>query len=258
MTHVQALIFAVLVVAWLAYLVPIFVVRHRASQIDEEPREDFPETMSIVSRGACTITSDEENDEEGVEISTPLTRSYARRDMRRSWALAARRRRRTMLGIIGLTVVAAVLAGFGLVTWWLTAVGGLLLVAFLVIARRSVVVMGRSFDRRMVLIDEGWDEPTVSLEVSTEPFRPDDEPTSRSIDLSGPVTRPQGSLWDDVVVTSPTYVSTPLRARTVRTIDLTAPGPVPGHTDVPVTEESLQVTVATAAESDLDAGLRSA
>ncbi|MDO4412934.1 hypothetical protein [Cutibacterium sp.] len=237
MQAVQALLIAIVLVGWIAYLVPMIVSHRRSHEVPDDQRDDFPDTMSVVSRGSCTVTPDEIDEGPEVELSTPYTRSYARRELRRSWAVAAKRRMVTMLVLLTLTVLFTVLAIVGVTPWWLVAVFGGLLVGFFAVARWSVVAMGKRFDRRYALINEGWDEETVVLEVKTEPFRPGNESTSWTVDLGRPVTTPEGSLWDDVVVTAPTYVSTPLSARTVRTIDLSAPGPVPGQVDTPVVAE---------------------
>ncbi|WCC80364.1 hypothetical protein O6R08_02185 [Cutibacterium equinum] len=237
MQAVQAVLIAIVLVGWIAYLVPLVVNRRRNQEVTDEGHEDFPDTMNVVSRGSCTVVPDQTDDSPEVELSTPYTRSYARRELRRSWASAAKRRMTTMLVLLSLTVLCMVLAILDVTPWWLVAVFALLLVGFFVLARWSVVRMAKRFDRRYALIDKGWDEDTIVLEAKTEPFRIDDEPTSWTIDLDRPVTTPEGSLWDDVVVTAPTYVSTPLSARTVRTIDLSAPGPVPGQVDTPVVAE---------------------
>ena len=242
MSFVQALravLIAIVLVGWIAYLVPMVVNRRRSQEVTDDKHEDFPDTMSVVSRGSCTVTPGDTDEGPGVELSTPYTRSYARWNLRRSWAVAARRRMTTMLVLLGLTVLSMVLAVVDVTPWWLVAVFALLVVGFFVLARWSVVAMAKRFDRRYALIDKGWDEDTVVLEVSTEPFRAEVEPTSWTIDLDRPVTAPEGSLWNDVVVTAPTYVSTPLSARTVRTIDLSAPGPVPGQVDTPVVVEEM-------------------
>nr|WP_130864841.1 hypothetical protein [Acidipropionibacterium timonense] len=236
----EAVILGVLVVAWIAYLVPWFVNRHREQLEDVERPSGFPETMTVVSQGGMTITSDVDEDAAEVEVSTPYTRSWARRDLRLSWARAARRRRNTLLVLTGATVLAAVLGATSLISWWFTAVCGLLLVGFIVLARVSVVGMARRMDARMALIDEGWDEVTTVIEVPESFRRPeaDYEATEYAIDLTGPVEPRQGSLWDAVPVTAPTYVSQPLMARTVRTIDLSAPGAVLGETTSPVALEA--------------------
>ena len=197
---VQAVLIAIVFVGWIAYLVPTVVNRRRSQEVSDDRHEDFPDTMNVVSRGFCTVTPDKTEDGPEVELSTPYTRSYARRDLRRSWAVAAKRRMATMLVLLSLTVLFMVLAIADVTPWWLVAIFALLLVGFFALARWSVVEMTKRFDRRYALIDRGWDEETIVLEVKTEPFRTDDEPTS----------------W---------------------TIDLSAPGPVPGQVDTPVVAE---------------------
>lgn len=221
---------------WLAYLVPWFVNRRQRDVEEVREAPEFPETMTVVHEGGNPVLG---RDEDEAEVSTPFTRSWTRRDMRRAWARAAQRRRTTLLVLLATTVLAAVLAIAGVWSWWVVVAGAVLVVAFLVVARVSVVSMGRAFDRRLALVERGWDEETVVIDVT--PFRrpeADHEATEYSVELSGPVRAPSGSLWEAVPVTAPTYVSTPLVARTVRTIDLSAPGPALGHTDSPVTAQA--------------------
>lgn len=132
--------------------------------------------MSVVCRGSCTVTPHDTDENPQMELSTPYTRSYARWELRRSWAVAARRRMTTMLVLLGLMVLSMVLAITDVTPWWLVAIFALLLVGFFALARWSVVAMAKRFDRRYALIDKGWDEDTVALEVGTEPFAPRTSP----------------------------------------------------------------------------------
>lgn len=247
---VEAVIFGVLIVAWIAYLVPWFVMRRHDHS--EETREvaEFPDSMSIVRDGGLTISSQVPEAAPDLEVATPFTRSHARHEVQEAWADAALRRRRTLAVLLGLTTVASVLGVTSVLSWWFAAGFGVLVVAFLVVSRFSVVAMGRRFDRRMELIDRGWDECTVAINLDDAfPGSDDDAPKSDdgpvspaeySVELNRPAPRASGSLWEAVPVTAPTYVSKPVAARTVRTIDLSAPGPVVGQTKDPVTAENPQ------------------
>ena len=110
MEALQAVLIVIVLVGWIAYLVPMVVNRRRSQEVADDKHEDFPNTMSVVSRGSCTVTPDDTGEDPQVELSTPYTRSYARWDLRRSWAVAARRRMTTMLVLLGLTVLSMVLA----------------------------------------------------------------------------------------------------------------------------------------------------
>lgn len=247
--RVEAIIFGVLIVAWVAYLVPWFVMRRHDEVEESEETSEFPDSMAVVRDGGLTITPVSSEAIDDTEVATPYTRAHARHELRQAWSDAAIRRRRTLAVLMALVTVMAVLAGLSVLSWWFAAGAGALVVLFLVVARFSVVTMARRFDEQVEQIDRGWDEHTVLLTRENsfpgsagDDGRPEeDEPTTaHSVTLSGPIAADPGSLWDAVPVTAPTYVSTPIAARTVRTIDLTAPGPVAGQTDSPVTAEDPQ------------------
>lgn len=247
MWSVEAVIFGVLVVAWIAYLVPWFVMRRHDHVEDSREVPDFPESMAIVRDGRLSISSDAPQDEPDLEVATPFTRAHARHEVRLAWAEAAVRRRRTLAVLLGLTTVCSVLAVTSVLSWWFAAVCAFLVVVFLVISRISVVAMSKRFDRRMELIDKGWDETTVAINlddmtpgVDGGPKSDEQAPEGYSVELNPPEARKPGSLWEAVPVTVPTYVSKPVAARTVRTIDLSAPGPVAGQTADPVIAEGPQ------------------
>ncbi|APZ10314.1 hypothetical protein BWX38_14815 [Acidipropionibacterium acidipropionici] len=246
---VEAVIFGVLVVAWIAYLVPWFVMRRHDHSEETEEVAEFPDSMSIVRDGGLTISSQIPDAEPDLEVATPFTRAHARHEVQEAWADAALRRRRTLAVLLGLTTVSAVLGGTSVLSWWFTAGFGGLVVAFLVVSRFSVVSMRKRFDRRMELIDRGWDENTVAINLDDAFPASDDAPKSEggpvspaeySVELNRPAPRTSGSLWEAVPVTAPTYVSKPVAARTVRTIDLSSPGPVIGQTKDPVTADRPQ------------------
>lgn len=226
------LIFAAIAAFWLVYLVPYFLHR-RGAQVDADPLAGIVRSVTMVSTGRSLAQSDP-----GVEVSTPLTRRAQLRDLKLMRSHAARRRRRVLVFLLLVQVLVGVLAVFGVGAWWGTLIPALLIAAFLVIARFSVRSMDADLARRADRIS-AWpeDEETVAISLSTLAAAG----LERSVEVKAP-TGATGSLWDPVPITRPTYVSTPLAPRTVRTIDLSAPLSTPGRT--PVTADPLQAPAA--------------
>jgi hypothetical protein len=227
-------IFAAIAIAWLAYLVPHFARSREVELVGDEvdPAARFAESVRIVRHGTAPLLNQDLTEITSYEVSTPVTRRAAVNDLRRLEQLAAARRRRVLLGL--LAMVSATIGGcaVGLTPWWLLAVPGGLLLAFLTVARLSVRVMRRDLDTRYRDIRRGSDERTVLL-------------SRKEVLLAGPAVEPvkvrttTGALWDPVPITMPTYVSKPLAPRTVRTIDLSGPGvPTPGRQNGPVTADA--------------------
>ncbi|WP_157677048.1 divisome protein SepX/GlpR [Auraticoccus monumenti] len=208
------LIFLAIVTAWLAYLVPLFLRRQQAD-VDDDPRDNFSSSVRIVTTGAAPLLDHDGEAIDDVEVSTPMTRRSAIREIRQSERRAAARRRRVLLVLLaGLTVCLA-LAGLSVLPWWSLAVPGGLVLVFLVVARFTVAAMVRKHDRVVERIRRGSDEETVMIKLGS--LRAEAEPTGAV------ATRPVAGLWEPIPVTTPTYVSKPLAPRTVRTIDLSAP-----------------------------------
>lgn len=247
----SGLIFAILVVGWLAYLIPWLASRRETAP--DELTDRFADSMTVLKRSSDPLST--ESHDPLLEVSTPLTRSAGIHEVRESYRLAARRRLRVVLTLLSATLVGAAL--FALqpipavaVPWWVPVVPAGLLVVFLVIARFSVVSLNRVLDARMRRLTEGWQNQTIAIDLGPlrQPQQVDE--AEHSIELSGPIES-TGSLWDPIPVTAPTYVSTPMVPRTVRTIDLSMPAlrapdttPVTAEAkdrEVPVTEETLPV-----------------
>lgn len=247
----SGLIFAILVVGWLAYLIP-WLASRRDHVEDEVVADRFADSMTIIKRSSDPFAT--ESDDPDLEVSTPLTRAAGIHEIRASHRLAARRRLRVVLTLLATTLLAT--GVFALqpvpavhVPWWVPVVPAGLLVLFLVVARFSVVSLNKALDRRMAQLTSGWENETIALDLGTGHSPRDD--AEHSIELSGPI-EPAGSLWDPIPVTAPTYVSKPMVPRTVRTIDLSMPSlkrpdatPVTAESrddEEPVTEETLPVT----------------
>lgn len=208
------LIFGAIAAAWLVYLVPYFL-RHRADDlVDGLDQVEQVMPVTIVQHGMSLADAIPA----GVEISTPLTRRARLRELTLLDAQAAQRRRRVLIFLLVVQLLVAGLAVFGIGAWWAALIPFGLIVAFLMVARFSVRAMRADLDRRAAEIRAGGEEETTALSLGDV----DDSTHEHSIELSLPV-QPVGSLWDPVPITRPTYVSTPLAPRTVRTIDLSAP-----------------------------------
>lgn len=131
------LIFAAVVVAWLAYFVPLALRRYdeasRAGSVDR-----FTGAMRVL-RHRRTDEADAEDKPRADPAGRDTTRTSAPRpEMRRSARVAARRRRRTLLTLLAAVVVVAVLAALVVVPLWAVAVPVALVVAWLVTCRVQV------------------------------------------------------------------------------------------------------------------------
>ena len=223
------LIFGAIAVFWLVYLIPFFL-RHRGEELDEDVDAAIPFTpaVTIVRSGSSLAESDPGT----AEVSTPLTRRARLRELKLRQAEAAQRRRRVLATLLATQMVVAALVFFGIGEWWTALVPFALIVTFLVVARFSVRAMRKAFDKVADEICSSPDEETVALTLS----QVDAAAHEHSIELSVPLGT-TGSLWDPIPITRPTYVSTPLAPRTVRTIHLSAP--VPARPSVPVTADPI-------------------
>lgn len=213
------LIFGAIVVAWLAYLVPLFLKHHKVEQADGEEHRPFSHAVRQLVGARPDIDHDKP-----AEVSTPLTRRAALAQLRSLDAMAARRRRTVLTVLFAALSVVLGTSAAGLTPWWSLAIPGVLVVAFLVTARFSVVAMRRDLDARRERIlagesDESEDTVTVGAEELEQVRR-----SAAETAALGPVTDQGSKLWDPLPITAPTYVSKPLAARTIRTIDLGAPG----------------------------------
>ena len=187
-----------------------------------------------------------------VAVAVKPAVSRARLEARRKAARAAARRRRHILSFLLLcTVATSVAAYLAYVPWWSVAIPGGLTLAFLVLCRTQVrreslrdfdVLVGQSAEsvdtnvvpRRAVRVEAQDGTPrrvNTSAERIDEHGVADFDDTEDTVGIEVALldaivvpTEDGGSLWDPLPVTLPTYVSKPKAKRTVRTIDLSAPG----------------------------------
>ncbi len=213
------MIFGAIAIAWLAYLVPHFVRRREQELVVDtaDPAARFSESMRIVRHGTAPLLNQDLTEIGQYEVSTPLTRRAAVRELRRLEQTAASRRRRVLIALLAVVSATVAACAVGLVPWGVVAVPGGLLLALLTVARFSVRAMRRDLDARYERIRRGNGETTVRMSRK-------DLAAGGSAPATAKGKGSSGTLWDPVPITMPTYVSKPLAPRTVRTIDLSGPG----------------------------------
>lgn len=232
---VGGLIVSAVAVAWVVYFVTWFTSRRDPLYTQDELTVDIDldtESVRILHDDASGI------DPGSVEVSTPLTRSAELAEIRKIARTAARRRRTVLRALVGLATVLIVLAGFEVTSWWPVTIPIGLIAIFLGIARFSVVAMHRRLQERVEQIMEGWTAEETRAIVLSNPqagelgkgARNKDEEKATSgkdggdvADLATENLVDRGSFWEPIPVTS-SYVTQPPAPRTVRTIDLSAPG----------------------------------
>lgn len=176
---------------------------------------------------------------ESAIAAVPLTHLRRRAQARRAAAAsAARRRRRILLGLLLSTAAVRGVAAYGALPAWSPAIPALLVVAFLVVARLTVRRANAVWDAEKSRLVEGGDVERPAQEVPVPaPAHDVDELGTPVVSATeetaafdaaqfrAAVASPQdGSLWDPLPVTLPTYVTKPRATRSVRTIDLRDPG----------------------------------
>jgi hypothetical protein len=241
----SAIIFVVLALAWAAYLIPK-ALKHHDELASDRLVEGHSDRVRILSRhgraAKAVVVPDapiETPAQTPVEVARPsavpapvATRAVARK--------AARRRRRVLSVLVLALAVVTGLAGFAIVPWWSTAAPGAMVLLFLVVARLSVRTMQRrrrTAPARVVVeraVTETVDARLPGSEAPAGATVDTADETSGLIDrLSDEGTAgasrqeieaalaDDGSLWDPLPVTLPTYVNKARARRTVRTIELT-------------------------------------
>lgn len=236
----SVLIFVALAVAWVAYLVP------KALQRDDDSVartvDSFSHRLRVFGGASRAVTS--EAGEVDLEPALPPTdprpeptQAPVRPVTRTSARRAAARRRRVLLVLIAVLAAVAGVAASGTLPWTTLAAPIVLVVAFLVTARLTVRREQRARlprVRRPAAPVARPEAPAASAAAAGPSTSVDPSPTEDTIGVSRealakaiaeqaaePVAD-EGSLWDPLPVTLPTYVSKPRARRTVRTIELTA------------------------------------
>ena len=208
----SGLIFVVLAVGWAAYLIPR-ALRHHEEIAASRPVDNFSDTMRVLERTPATMKA--LLTPPAPTEATPSPR--ARRTSRPS--TPARRRRRVLALLLVVTAATGVAAYLAYLPAWSPAIPGALVVAWLVLCR--LMVRKGAAVRRPVARTTVAAEGHQAISLGVEPVETVLPPTSSVVE---PVETDDGSLWDPLPLTLPTYVSKPAARRTVRTIDLTQTG----------------------------------
>lgn len=202
----SGLIYVALAVAWIGYMVPRALKSHE-SAVQDRPIDAASDSQRVLSRTSPTTKA-------------VLAEKQAAPVVRTSSTGGARRRRRVLLGLLFVAAVVGGLVGFAVIPRWTLAIPLVLVLGWLVLCRlmvrRTPVSVGRP-----VVADVEEDAPVAvtpapARVVTTRPTAP--APVEPIVDED------DGSLWDPLPLTLPTYVSKPAARRTVRAIDLTQPG----------------------------------
>ncbi len=214
------LIFGGLVAAWLAYLVPWYLSHRDQSPVDVEHTLNFTDDALLIHSGEGA------EPEQLADVDTPLLRAAMRRELHVRSVRAAGRRRNVLVLLLLSVVLLTVTTLFGATRWWTIAPAAAALLAWLFASRWSSARLYRRLDSELQDIELGDDEETITIALAERgAVMLEQEPLfEHSIEISGPV--PTMSLWDPIPVAARTYVSRPLTARTVRTIDLSTPQPL--------------------------------
>lgn len=237
----SAIIFVVLALAWAVYLIPKALKHHdelasdrlveghseRVRILSRKGMSGQPERVEVEVEHVDSVSRFSELERElAPKPRPPLVRQPAVRPPRtRATARKAARRRRRILGalVVALLVVWAV-------TWlaylpiWAPAVPGALVVCWLVLARLSVrnVDAGRGTRPEIDAVDDAHTEDVEIPQRSQDlvDLLAEDTVGLRRQELETALAE-EGSLWDPLPMTLPTYVSKARARRTVRTIELT-------------------------------------
>ena len=281
----SGIIFVVLAVAWAVYLVPKALKHHdevaRTRSVDR-----FSTAMRVlarrepVDRRTARLVVTPPRSGERVLVPQRLPSVAARRAAARA---AARRRRHVLFVLLGATAVVAALAGFGVVPWWGVAVPAVLIVLFLFLARsqvrrendllwgapatapreteRAEEAPGETMaPRRAIRVEAPYGTVQAPRPAAEADFSADEDTVQIPMEELHTVavsveTLDGGSLWDPLPVTLPTYVNKARAARTVRTIDLGAPGSwTSGHdeSDSALVEQNVAAEAAAADVADAE------
>ncbi|MDR3069770.1 MAG: hypothetical protein LBU38_02005 [Propionibacteriaceae bacterium] len=236
-------LFAAVAAIWLVVLIPYYLRKRGNDEASSEELLVFSPSVTIVHSGddLSTATSDAEL------ISTPLTRKGDLSRLRQLEIAAASRRRKVLGFLLLVQLIVAVLAIFHIGDWWGVLIPAGLIVGFLAVARFSVKAMNVDLEVRRKAIMQACEEETVAISITGGDLAAYEQSVELSVPLGG-----LGSLWDPVPITRSTYVSQPLAARTVRTIDLSGPhlSGLPPTPSTPPTNDTAGIPTASADQVD--------
>ncbi len=250
----SGVIFVALALLWALFLIPKALRSHDEAARPRSVESTSEQARVLPRRDAAPVDGPALDLPTLPEQRRPSARALAERQ-RRAAATAARRRRAVLGALLAATLVVAVLAATGVLLPWAPVVPVAVVAAFLVVARVTVRREGARWDAvrsRLAAAPDSFAEAVAELarvEPSAEASehdgaaRPVLVPVARNDQgvavvsevedtsafsaelLAEAVGAPASStLWDPLPVTLPTYVGKPRATRSVRTIDLNAPG----------------------------------
>ncbi|MDT0343126.1 divisome protein SepX/GlpR [Streptomyces litchfieldiae] len=241
----SGLIFAMIVGAWAAYLVPMWL--RRQDELNEaRPTERFSTAIRLLTRGKRASAAPAADDEEPAEpeaaapdvsadvrdFAEPVTTPKPAATPNPRAKVLARRRRTTMALLLAFTLggIFALTAGPGFL--WLPALPAVLLLAYVGhVRRRERRRYAVALDRRRA--EEAARRLRERTQKSAEavPEKPAQavvEQTDHAewVDQQRRRPRPHEDdqeSWDPAPVPLPTYVNAPVAPRTTRGVDLESP-----------------------------------
>ena len=236
----SGLIYAVIVGLWAVVLVPMWLRRHDESS-ESRSVDRFEGAMRTLSRRSGSA--------DRREVLVPRRASVPLRPdgvpAQDARAVAATRRRRTGLALLGLLLVTVGLGMLGVLPIWLAVVPLLLVVGFgwqSHLATQRAAARATAARRVRAAQSRRLREESVEARLAGRPARrpmaaPVVEPVVAVVE---PVVVDEEfydavaeHVWDPVPVPLPTYVTAPKAPRSVRVIDLTKPGAwTSGHLEV--------------------------
>lgn len=230
----SGLIYAAIIVMWVAYFIPRWLRRHEELS-ESRSVEKFDRAMRILSRREPT--ADRRYVVMPPRPSVPAQRKRTTRPVRRSVAL---RRRRVLAGLLLTTLVTSVVTPLSPLPWWAPLAGLGLVVAYLVHLRRQArstrdltrtrAAVRKRSRSRLMRFDAVERLMTVRRELAEERAAEDrrwaeaEAAEQRLREEEAERRRRAEAEWSPVPVPLPTYVSKPMAPRRAPTIDLTNPG----------------------------------
>lgn len=231
----SGLIYAAIVAAWAAVLVPRWVRRNE--EIERARESDAARGVRVLQRRSGSshaphvlFTGLEDDSQSTAKPAAGRSESAVRAggapldDLHRVFAEAARRRRRILLGLSSLTLAALGMAMVGHFPGWLPVVAAALVVAFLFVARRAAVEQER---RRRTLARRMRAQPVRESSASQRSTTADVDDGQRRLVIPDEVLQQEPDdpdAWQPVPVPVPTYITKPVAPRVARSIDLSSAG----------------------------------
>jgi hypothetical protein len=209
----SGLIYAAIVAAWAAVLVPRWVRRNE--EIDQAREADLARGVRVLGQAESLTRSARMQARHAALPVEPAEQAAAMAgpgvEPPSEYGQAARRRRRVLSVLVLAFAAVSVAAVVGKLPLWSVAVPSLLLGGFLWAGRRAAAVEAASRAQRRGRM------PTV-LATSTSP-------QTATSDQPEPAVRTDPQLWEPVPVPLPTYLTKPMAPQlATRTIDLSVPG----------------------------------